>query len=108
LILLFCLIGAYSINNNKFDVFIMVLFGIIGYLMKKVRFEAAPMLLGLVLGIMMEDALRQSLIMSGGSFQIFLSRSISAGFLLAAFVLLAIPAVRGGKKILVAKLTENE
>jgi TctA family transporter len=46
--------------------------------------------------------------MSGGSFQIFLSRSISAGFLLAAFVLLAIPAIREGKKLLVSKLTENE
>jgi len=76
--------------------------------MKKVRFEAAPLLLGLGLGIMMEDALRQSLIMSGGSFQIFLTRYISAGFLLAALVLLAIPAIRGGKKILVTKLTENE
>jgi TctA family transporter len=76
--------------------------------MKEVRFEAAPMLLGLVLGIMMEDALCQSLIMSGGSFQIFLSRSISAGFLLAALVLLAIPAIRGGRKVLVAKLTETE
>jgi putative tricarboxylic transport membrane protein len=108
LIVLFCLIGAYSINNNIFDVFIMVLFGIIGYLMKKVRFEAAPMLLGMVLGLMMEDALRQSLIMSGGSFQIFVTRPISAGFILAALVLLAIPAIRGGKKILVAKLTENE
>ncbi len=108
LIVLFCLIGAYSINNNIFDVFIMVLFGIIGYLMKKVRFEAAPMLLGMVLGLMMEDALRQSLIMSGGSFQIFVTRPISAGFIIAALVLLAIPAVRGGKKILVAKLTENE
>ena len=108
LIVLFCLIGAYSINNNIFDVFIMVLFGIIGYLMKKVRFEAAPMLLGMVLGLMMEDALRQSLIMSGGSFQIFVTRPISAGFIIAALVLLAIPAIRGGKKILVAKLTENE
>jgi putative tricarboxylic transport membrane protein len=108
LIVLFCLIGAYSINNNIFDVFIMVLFGIIGYLMKKVRFEAAPMLLGMVLGLMMEEALRQSLIMSGGSFQIFVTRPISAGFIIAALVLLAIPAIRGGKKILVAKLTENE
>ncbi len=108
LIVLFCLIGAYSINNNIFDVFIMVLFGIIGYLMKKVRFEAAPMLLGMVLGLMMEDALRQSLIMSGGSFQIFMTRPISAGFILAALILLAIPAIRGGKKLLVAKLTENE
>ena len=86
----------------------MVLFGIIGYLMKKVRFEAAPMLLGMVLGLMMEDALRQSLIMSGGSFQIFVSRPISAGFIIPALVLLAIPAIRGGKKLLVAKLTANE
>jgi putative tricarboxylic transport membrane protein len=108
LIVLFCLIGAYSLSNNIFDVFIMVLFGIIGYLMKKVRFEAAPMLLGMVLGLMMEDALRQSLIISGGSFQIFVSRPISAGFIIAALVLLAIPAIRGGKKLLVAKLTENE
>ncbi|MBP1724372.1 MAG: family tricarboxylate transporter [Deltaproteobacteria bacterium] len=108
LIVLFCLIGAYSINNNIFDVFIMVLFGIIGYLMKKVHFEAAPMLLGMVLGLMMEEALRQSLIMSGGSFQIFVTRPISAGFILAALVLLAIPAIRGGKKILAAKLTEKE
>jgi TctA family transporter len=108
LIVLFCLIGAYSLSNNIFDVFIMVLFGIIGYLMKKVRFEAAPMLLGMVLGLMMEDALRQSLIMSGGSFQIFVTRPISAGFIIAALVLLAIPAIRGGKKLLVAKLTENE
>jgi putative tricarboxylic transport membrane protein len=66
------------------------------------------MLLGLVLGIMMEDALRQSLIMSGGSFQIFLTRHISAGFIIMALVLLAIPAIRGGKKILVEKLTANE
>jgi TctA family transporter len=76
--------------------------------MKKVRFEAAPMLLGMVLGLMMEDALRQSLIMSGGSFQIFVTRPISAGFIIAALVLLAIPAIRGGKKLLVAKLMENE
>ena len=108
LIVLFCLIGAYSLSNNIFDVFIMVLFGIIGYLMKKVRFEAAPMLLGMVLGLMMEDALRQSLIMSGGSFQIFVTRPISAGFIIAALVLLVIPAIRGSKKLLVAKLTENE
>jgi putative tricarboxylic transport membrane protein len=108
LILLLCLIGAYSINNNKFDVLIMVFFGIIGYLMKKLRFEAAPMLLGMVLGLMMEEALRQSLIMSGGSFQIFLTRRISGGFILAALILLAIPVIRGGKKILVAKLTEKE
>jgi putative tricarboxylic transport membrane protein len=108
LILLFCSIGAYSLSNNMFDVLIMVAFGVIGYLLKKVRFEAAPMLLGLVLGLMMEDSLRQSLIMSGGNFDIFFIRPISAGFILAAIVLLAIPAVRGGRKILAALLTARE
>ena len=107
LIVLFCLIGAYSINNNIFDVFIMVLFGIIGYLMKKVRFEAAPMLLGMVLGLMMEEALRQSLIMSGGSFLIFLNRPISAGFILGAAALLVLPAIRWGRRRLAAKLDEE-
>jgi len=107
LIVLFCLIGAYSISNNIFDVFITVLFGMIGYLMKKVRFEAAPMLLGMVLGLMMEEALRQSLIMSGGSFLIFLDRPISAGFILGAAVLLVLPVMRWGKKRLAAKLGEE-
>jgi putative tricarboxylic transport membrane protein len=111
LILLFCLIGAYSINNNKFDVLIMVIFGVIGYLMKKVRFEGAPLLLGMVLGLMMEDALRQSLIMSGGSFLIFLNRPISAGFIVTAIILLALPAIRwvaGRKTRLPAELPRDE
>jgi putative tricarboxylic transport membrane protein len=108
LILLFCLIGSYSLSNNKYDVLIMVIFGVIGYLMKKVRFEGAPLLLGMVLGLMMEDAMRQSLIMSGGSFQIFINRPISAGFILTAIALLAIPIVRGGKKLLMDKIPETE
>jgi putative tricarboxylic transport membrane protein len=94
LILLFCLIGAYSIHNNIFDVLIMVIFGVVGYFMKKVHFEGAPLLLGMVLGLMMEDALRQSLIISGGSFLIFLNRPISAAFNVTAFILLALPAIR--------------
>jgi TctA family transporter len=108
LILLFCLIGSYSLSNNKYDVLIMAIFGVIGYLMKKVRFEGAPLLLGMVLGLMMEDALRQALIMSGGSFMIFIERPISAGFILAAIALLAIPVLRGGKKLLISKLPEAD
>lgn len=111
LILLFCLIGSYSINNNKFDVLIMVIFGVIGYLMKKVRFEGAPLLLGMILGLMMEDALRQSLIMSGGSFLIFLNRPISAGFLVAAIILLTLPAIQwvaGRKTRLAAELPVDD
>ena len=108
LILLFCLIGSYSLSNNKYDVLIMAIFGVIGYLMKKVRFEGAPLLLGMVLGLMMEDALRQALIMSGGSFMIFIERPISAGFILTAIALLAIPVFRGGKKLLISKLPEAD
>ncbi len=111
LILLFCLIGAYSINNNKFDVLIMVVFGVIGYLMKKFKLEGAPLLLGMVLGLMMEDALRQSLIMARGSFLIFVTRPISAGFIVTALILLTLPLVRwlaGGKTRLAAELPRED
>jgi putative tricarboxylic transport membrane protein len=78
LILLFCLIGAYSLNNNTFDIFVMVLFGVAGYLFKKFNYEAAPMILAFILGSMFELNLRQSLILSKGSFSIFFTRPISA------------------------------
>ena len=78
LIILFCLIGAYSLNNTAFDVGVMVIFGLIGYLMKKFDYEGAPLLLAFVLGPMMEQALRQSLLLSHGSFAIFFTRPISA------------------------------
>ncbi len=94
LILLFCLIGAYSFNNNKFDVLVMVLFGIIGYLMKKARFEPAPLLLAMVLGPMLENAFRLSLVMAGGKMTLFLTRPISAGFILCTAILLIIPIMK--------------
>ena len=72
----------------------MWIFGIVGYLMKKFDYEGAPLILALVIGPMMEEALRQSLILSAGSFSIFVSRPITAGFLAAAVVLLTIPIVR--------------
>jgi putative tricarboxylic transport membrane protein len=88
LILLFCLIGTYSVNNSPLDLLLMILFGIIGYLMKKVGYEGAPLILAFVLGPMLEQALRQSLLMSQGSFMIFLNRPISAVLLVIAFLLL--------------------
>jgi len=91
LIVLFCLIGAYSINNSSFDVAIMLIFGIIGYLMKKLSLEAAPLVLAFVLGPMMETALRQSLIKSKGSFSIFFTRPISAICILVALALMVLP-----------------
>jgi putative tricarboxylic transport membrane protein len=78
MILLFCMIGAYSINYSVLDVLMMIIFGVLGYLMKKFEYEGAPLVLAYVLGPMMEMALRQSLTMSNGSFTIFFIRPISA------------------------------
>jgi putative tricarboxylic transport membrane protein len=94
LILLFCLIGTYSMNNSAFDVLVLVIFGGIGYLMRKGRLEAAPMLLAMVLGPMLENALRQSLIMSEGSFMIFLTRPISAFFIMLPIILFTFTIIR--------------
>jgi len=90
-VLLFCLIGAYSVGNNVGDGVVMWVFGIVGYLMKKFDYEGAPLILAMVIGPMMEEALRQSLILSTGSFAVFVTRPISAGFILAAALLVLGP-----------------
>jgi putative tricarboxylic transport membrane protein len=90
-ILLFCLIGSYSLNNNIGDVIIMWFFGVFGFLLKKFQFEPAPLVLALVLGPMLEDNLRQSLIISGGNFSIFISRPLSVAFLLVSLSALLFP-----------------
>lgn len=86
LIILFCLAGAYSVNNNPIDILVMVASGVVGYLMTKFGYDAAPLVLGFVLGPMLEIALRQSLILSEGSFVILFSRPI-AGLLLGLALL---------------------
>jgi putative tricarboxylic transport membrane protein len=88
MILLFCLIGVYSVANNIWDIVIMVIFGVIGYFMKKLDYEPAPLILALVLGRMAEESLRQSLVLSRGSLQIFLTRPISRGALILALILI--------------------
>lgn len=99
LILLFCLIGAYSLNNSITEVLIMVIFGLIGYLFKKFEYEGAPLVLALVLGPMMETALRRSLLLSAGDPMIFFTRPISAVLMLISFFLLVFPLLpRLGKK----------
>jgi len=90
-ILLFCLIGAYSVSNNVGDGIVMWVFGVVGYLLRKFDYDAAPLILAMVIGPMMEEALRQSLILSAGSFATFVERPISAGFILAAAILLVLP-----------------
>jgi putative tricarboxylic transport membrane protein len=103
LILLFCLIGAYSLENNSADIIVMLLFGISGFLMKKFRYDGAPMILALVLGQKLETSLRRSLIMSQGDFSIFISRPISLAFLITAVVLLIIPIITQRRKLSMLK-----
>jgi putative tricarboxylic transport membrane protein len=88
LILLFCLIGAYSMNNNVFDVFVMITFGVVGYLFRKFEYEGAPLVLAFVLGPLLDLNLRQALLVSEGSFLAFFTRPISAVTLGLTLVLL--------------------
>ena len=87
-ILLICFVGVYSVGLSATDLWIMVISGVVGYLLRKVGFDPAPIVLAMVLGPMMEQALRQGLMMSRGEFGIFLSRPISAVMLAAAALLL--------------------
>ncbi|MCX5839833.1 MAG: tripartite tricarboxylate transporter permease [Deltaproteobacteria bacterium] len=98
LILLFCLIGSYSINTSITDINIMIIFGLMGYIFRKFGYEAAPLILALVLGPIMEDSLRQSLLMSSGSPLIFFNRPISLVILIIAFILLVFPLIPGLNK----------
>ena len=91
LIILFCMVGAYTIANSVMDVFFMLVFGLVGYFMKKLKYDAPPFILAFVLGPMLEYSLKQSLVISRGSFSIFWSRPISATCLGFAVVLLVIP-----------------
>jgi putative tricarboxylic transport membrane protein len=88
LILLFCFIGAYSISANVFDLYVMVIFGALGYVLRKLSYEPAPLVLAFVLGPLLEKNLRQALILSDGSLGVFLTRPLSAVSLLIAVLLL--------------------
>lgn len=90
MIIMFCVIGVYEVNNSVVDVWIMLIAGVIGYLLKKFNFDPAPLVLGLVIAPIFEMSLRQSLIMSGGSWQIFLQRPIALVLLAVCAILLAL------------------
>jgi putative tricarboxylic transport membrane protein len=89
-IIVFCCIGGFSVNNSSFDVVATAVFGLVGYWLMKHEFEPAPMLLGLVLGPLMEENLRRAMIISGGNPAVFVTRPISAGLLALAAVLLVV------------------
>jgi TctA family transporter len=97
-ILAFCCIGLYTLNNNNFDVYMAVLFGLIGYVFYKLHCEPAPLLLGFILGPMMEENLRRALLLSRGDWTTFATRPLSAGLLLAAVALIVIVMLPSIKK----------
>jgi putative tricarboxylic transport membrane protein len=101
-ILSFCCIGLYTLNNNNFDVYMAVLFGLVGYVFYKLHCEPAPLLLGFILGPMMEENLRRALLLSRGDWTTFATRGLSAGLLLAALamiVIVSLPAIKKKREV---------
>jgi putative tricarboxylic transport membrane protein len=88
IIISLCIVGAYTVNNSVFDVAIMMIFGVIGYIMQKFDYDAAPLIMALLLGPMFENSFRQSLILSEGSLSIFFASPISVTLLIMAALLL--------------------
>jgi TctA family transporter len=100
---MFCLIGAFSLNNSVFDIIIMIIFGVVGYIMRKLEYEPAPFVLAFLLSPMIEESLRQALLYSDGNFSIFFIRPISAVFICLSIFLLAtsfIPGIRKKRDLL--------
>jgi putative tricarboxylic transport membrane protein len=96
-IMVFCAIGVFSISNTTFDVYLMALFGLLGYIFRKLGCEPTPLLLGFILGPPMEEHLRRAMVLSEGRIDVLLREPISALLLATAVVLLAsvlLPAVR--------------
>ena len=89
-IVVFCCIGTYTLNNNSFDVYMTALFALIGYIFYKLSCEPAPLLLGFILGPMMEENLRRALLLSRGDWTTFMTRPLSAGLLIAAFLMVVV------------------
>jgi TctA family transporter len=92
-----CCVGAYTLSNTTTDVILMAVFGVVGYVLVKLDCEPAPLLLGFVLGPMMEENLRRSMLLSRGDPSIFVTQPISLALLISAAVLLAlliVPSIR--------------
>src|SRR6187401_662322 len=101
-ITLFCCIGVYSLNNSTFDVYVMAIFAVIGYLFYKLSVESAPLLLGFILGPMMEENLRRALLLSRGDWSTFVTRPLSSALLIASVALIVIvtlPSIRKKREV---------
>jgi len=101
-------IGVYAVNNSMFDVWLLAIFGLLGYLMKKLDFPAAPLILAIVLGGRAEETFRQSLIMSGGAMSIFWTRPLTVLMLSLALALLAAPFFRSVRQWQKPRASDDE
>ncbi|MGE4241156.1 tripartite tricarboxylate transporter permease [Ramlibacter sp.] len=100
-IVLFCAIGVYSTNNNTWDIWMVAIFGVVGYIFIKLGCEPAPLLLGFILGPMMEENLRRALLLSRGDWSVLVTRPLSAGLLAAAallVIIVALPSIKAKRE----------
>ena len=98
LIILFCFIGVYSLNSNVYEIFIMILFGLLGYILRRFEYPLTPLVLTMVLGPMMETSFRQSMAIGQGSASVFFQRPLSAILMISAFVVLLISLLLSMKR----------
>jgi len=105
-IIVICAIGAYTVHSAMFDVVMMLVFGVVGYVFKKLRYPLAPMVLALVLGDMAEASFRQSMLASQGKLSIFWSNPLVGGITALALVILLWPAVQSGRRWLRSRETQ--
>jgi TctA family transporter len=101
-IMVFCCIGLYTLQNSSFDVYIGAFFALVGYTFYKLGCEPAPLLLGFILGPMMEENLRRALLLSRGDWSVFMTRPLSAGLLIAAFLMVVVvmlPSIRSKREV---------
>ena len=94
-IFILCIVGGFVPTLDMHDVWLMLIFGLVGYMMRKLNYPMAPAVLAIVLGPLAEPALRQSLLISGGSFSIFFNRPFAAVIMVIAVVLLVLPLLKG-------------
>ncbi len=105
-VIIFCAIGAFSVRGNAFDLWVALIFGFIGYGMKKLGYPPAPMLLCMILGDRLESSFRQSLVLSGGSYSIFVTRPITATLLALALILTIASLIARRRSAIAAALAE--
>ena len=98
LILGFCVVGVYSIRQSQFDLWLLAIFGLLGYVFRRYDYPLAPVVLGLVLGPLIERSLRQAMVLSNGEFTIFFTRPISATLMIITLVLLVAPLFFCGRR----------